>query len=90
LRVTPYSCLTQRLAAYFWTRALKLYDRLVFNLFQYKDAIEYLKSLKGSLPELEWNESLMKDAEDHLRDIGPKGLLSHTGSDKSNYKQRIE
>ena len=25
-----------------------------------------------------------------MKDIGPKGLLSHTGSDKSNYKQRIE
>ena len=31
-----------------------------------------------------------KAAIDHLKDIGPKGLLSHTGSDKSNYKQRIE
>lgn len=29
-------------------------------------------------------------AEEHLGDIGPKGILSHTGSDKSTYKDRIE
>jgi uncharacterized protein YkwD len=27
---------------------------------------------------------------EHLGDIGTKGLLSHTGSDKSSYKDRIE
>ena len=32
----------------------------------------------------------MQAAEDHLNDIGPKGLLSHTGSNKSTYKDRIE
>lgn len=39
---------------------------------------------------MEWNEHLEKAAQDHLDDIGPKGILSHTGSDKSNYKTRIE
>lgn len=29
-------------------------------------------------------------ARDHLQDIGKKGLLSHKGSDGSNYKERIE
>lgn len=42
------------------------------------------------LPPFEWNENLMKAAQDHLDDIGPKGLLSHTGSNKSSYKERIE
>ena len=27
---------------------------------------------------------------EHLNDIGPKGILSHTGSNKSTYKTRIE
>ena len=31
-----------------------------------------------------------KAGADHLKDIGPKGILSHTGSDKSTYKSRIE
>jgi uncharacterized protein YkwD len=42
------------------------------------------------LPDLEWSDPLQKAATDHLLDIGPKGLLSHQGSDKSNYKDRIE
>ncbi len=42
------------------------------------------------MPELKWHESLDKAANDHLKDIGPKGILSHVGSDKSTYKQRIE
>jgi uncharacterized protein YkwD len=39
---------------------------------------------------MEWSEELERAALDHLEDIGPKGLLSHAGSDKSSYKQRIE
>lgn len=34
---------------------------------------------------------LLKAAEDHLNDIGPKGLTSHVSSDKKrSYKHRIE
>ena len=33
---------------------------------------------------------LCRAAEDHVADIGPKGILSHTGSDKSSYKVRVE
>jgi len=39
---------------------------------------------------MKWSPELEKAAADHKNDIGAKGLLSHTGSDKSNYKQRIE
>ena len=58
--------------------------------FKYKDAISYLKTLKDPLPELTLNECLTKAAQAHASDIGPKGILSHTGSDKSTYKDRIE
>lgn len=60
------------------------------SLSQYKEAISFLKSIKEPLGEIQWNECLEMAAKDHLKDIGPKGILSHTGSDKSNYKQRIE
>ena len=49
-----------------------------------------MKNIKGPLPELTWSPELEKAALDHLGDIGKKGLLSHTGSDKSTYSQRIE
>jgi uncharacterized protein YkwD len=49
-----------------------------------------LKDLGESRRELKWSPELEKAATDHMTDIGKKGLLSHTGSDKSNYKVRIE
>jgi uncharacterized protein YkwD len=57
---------------------------------KYRDAIAALKALKDPLPELQLNEYLTKAAKDHLSDIGPKGILSHIGSDKQSYKERIE
>ena len=33
---------------------------------------------------------LQQSANDHATDIGSKGMTGHTGSDKSNYGQRIE
>lgn len=57
---------------------------------KYREAIEALKGVKGSLSELEWSPELEKAALDHLGDIGSKGLLSHTGSDKSSYRDRVE
>ncbi|EQD54906.1 Allergen V5/Tpx-1 family protein [mine drainage metagenome] len=36
------------------------------------------------------SEELANAAWDHYNDIAPKGLLSHTGSNKSTYKDRIE
>ncbi len=46
--------------------------------------------MKDPLPEIEWNECLEKAAREHLNDIGPKGILSHIGSNKSSYNERIE
>lgn len=57
---------------------------------KYRDAIKFLKTIKEPLPELQLHHCLTKAAKDHLSDIGPKGLLSHSGSDKSTYKSRIE
>ena len=42
------------------------------------------------MAELEWSQDLEHAAFDHLCDIGPKGLLSHQGSNKSSYRDRIE
>jgi len=39
---------------------------------------------------MKWSSELFKAADDHAKDIGEKGLLSHKGSDGSTYKDRIE
>lgn len=49
-----------------------------------------MKDLKEPLKEFTWSEELEKAAIDHYKDISSKGLLSHIGSDKSTYKDRIE
>lgn len=44
----------------------------------------------GKLEKLSKNEYLEMATVDHYKDIAPKGLCSHTGSDESSYKDRIE
>jgi serralysin len=39
---------------------------------------------------MSWSDPLVSASQDHVLDIGPLGLLSHQGSDKSSYKDRIE
>jgi len=60
------------------------------GLAAYEEAVEFLKKQKPVTIEYFFNELLQKSAADHANDIGPKGLTGHTGSDKSNYGQRIE
>ena len=36
------------------------------------------------------NQSLILAAEDHCKDMEESGMQSHTGSDKSSFKDRIE
>lgn len=54
-----------------------------------KGTIEYLKTA-DSLPPLEWDDNLGRAARDHASDIGPKGIVGHTGSDGSSMSDRIE
>lgn len=42
------------------------------------------------MPVIKQSSALEKAAIDHLVDISEHGLRSHTGSDGSNYKTRIE
>ena len=39
---------------------------------------------------MEWSNELASAAQDHVEDIGPKGMVSSQGSDGSMPTQRIE
>ena len=54
-----------------------------------QEAIEFL-SRQRPLPELTYSKELSLAAQDHVNDIGSKGLTSHEGSDNSNLSDRIE
>ena len=54
----------------------------------FKEAIQFLKSLP-SLPPLIWDENLCKSAQEHVNDIGPKGLLLYQSSDGTEPEDRI-
>ena len=54
----------------------------------FKEAILFLKSLP-SLPPLIWDENLCKSAQEHVNDIGPKGLLLYQSSDGTEPEDRI-
>ena len=52
------------------------------------EAISFLKSLP-SLPPLTWDDNLCKSAQEHVNDIGPKGLLLYQSSDGTEPEDRI-
>ena len=52
------------------------------------EAIKFLKSLMP-IPPLEWDDYLSKSAQDHVNDIGPKGILSYESSDGTEPEARI-
>ena len=52
------------------------------------EAVKYLKSL-SPIPPLEWDDSLTKSAQEHVHDIGPKGLLSYKSSKGIEPEKRI-
>ena len=54
----------------------------------FKEAIAFLKSLKPLKP-LEWDQNLYSSAEEHVNDIGPKGLLLYQSSDGTEPEDRI-
>jgi len=55
----------------------------------YQECINFLLK-QESIGILELCEGLCKSSEDHVKDMGPKGLIGHIGSDNSNPQQRIE
>ena len=54
-----------------------------------EDAITFLKSQKP-LKKLIYSEEISKACLDHIKDIGPKGMTAHEGSDGKNISERIE
>ena len=54
----------------------------------FKEAIQFLKSL-SPLPPLIWDENLAQSAQEHVNDIGPKGLLLYQSSDGTEPEDRI-
>lgn len=54
----------------------------------FKEAIQFLKSLPPLQP-LQWDENLHLSAQEHVNDIGPKGLLLYQSSDGTEPEDRI-
>ena len=54
----------------------------------FKEAIQFLKSLTPLKP-LQWDQNLAKSAQEHVDDIGPKGLLLYQSSDGTEPEDRI-
>jgi len=54
----------------------------------FKEAINFLKSLPPLKP-LQWDENLCRSAQEHVDDIGPKGLLLYQSSDGTEPEDRI-
>jgi len=54
----------------------------------FNEAINYLKSLRPLEP-LQWEDALAASAQEHVDDIGPKGLLLYQSSDGTEPEERI-
>ena len=54
----------------------------------FKEAIQFLKSLPPLQP-LQWDPNLARSAQEHVDDIGPKGLLLYQSSDGTEPEDRI-
>ena len=55
----------------------------------YQSAIKFLRQQRP-LPPMTWQPDLARASQDHVNDIGPKGMVSSSGSDGSHPTQRIE
>jgi len=55
----------------------------------YEEAIKFLED-QVPVNELELDENLSLACQDHIKDIAPKGLVTHDGTDGSNVSDRIE
>ena len=56
--------------------------------FAYVEAIEFLRQQKAQKP-FAWSRELEDAADNHVQDIGPKGLVSSIGTDGSMPTDRI-
>ena len=54
----------------------------------FNEAINFLKNLRP-LPPLQWDDCLAQSAQEHVDDIGPKGLLLYQSSDGTEPEDRI-
>ena len=54
----------------------------------FKEAIQFLKNLPPLKP-LQWDQNLARSAQEHVDDIGPKGLLLYQSSDGTEPEDRI-
>ena len=83
---------TMCLSKYFEPKSQICYNSLetVEGPKAWNDAVADLSSMTGSLKPLKWSEGLAQACYDHIRDIGPKGLTGHTGSDNSSPFARIK
>ena len=54
----------------------------------FKEAIQFLRSLPPLKP-LQWDQNLARSAQEHVDDIGPKGLLLYQSSDGTEPEDRI-
>ena len=54
----------------------------------FNEAINYLNKLRPLQP-FQWEEALAKSAQEHVDDIGPKGLLLYQSSDGTEPEERI-
>jgi uncharacterized protein YkwD len=52
------------------------------------NAITALRTIRGTLPSLEFSVGLSRAARDHVEDTGRRGLMGHVGSDRSNPNER--
>ena len=48
------------------------------------------RGFKGPVRELQWSNELEEAAQEHSNDMSENNFLSHTGSDGSTYKQRMQ
>jgi uncharacterized protein YkwD len=66
----------------------KIQIQMVEGEYVFNEAINYLNSLPLLKP-LQWDDSLVMSALEHVLDIGPKGLLSYQSSDGTEPEDRI-
>lgn len=66
----------------------KIQIQMVEGDIVFKEAISYLKTLTPVNP-LEWDDNLAASANEHVNDIGPKGLLLYQSSDGTEPEDRI-